>query len=138
MKVPWSIRTAEPILFLLLAGALQGCAVVLIGGGAAGGATGVAYANGELEQVHAAPYDKVWDASLRALRTLNIRVSETQKDKISAKAVGAKSDGTSVVVSVLPVTKDTTSVRIRIGTFGDRPASEQIQGEIAVMLKEAT
>ena len=137
MRALRALRTAEPILFLVLAGALQGCAVVLIGGGAAGGATGVAYAKGELEQVHAATYDKVWDASLSALRTLNIGVSETQKDQISAKAVGAKSDGISVVVSVLPVTKDTTSVRVRVGTFGDRPASEQIQGEIAVILKEA-
>lgn len=125
------------MLLLVLAGALQGCPVILIGGGAAGGGAGVAYAKGEVEQVHAAPYDKVWDATLNALRTLNIKVSETQRDQISARAVGTKSDGTSVVVSVLPVTKDTTSVRVRIGTFGDRPASEQIQGEIAVVLKEA-
>jgi hypothetical protein len=124
------------MLFLLLAGVLQGCPLVLIGGGAAGGGAGVAYARGEMEQVHAASYNKVWDATLSALRTQNITVSETQKDQISAKATGAKSDGTSVVVSVLPVTKDTTSVRVRIGTFGDRPASEQIQGEIAVLLKK--
>ncbi len=131
------LRRAEAILFLVLAGALQGCPLILLGGGAAGGGAGVAYAKGEQEQVHAAPYDKVWEATLSALRTLNITVSETAKDQISAKAIGAKSDGTSVAVSVLPVTKDTTSVRIRIGTFGDRPASEQIQGEIAVVLKEA-
>ena len=131
------LRTVGAILILILAGALQGCPLILVGGGAAGGGAGVAYSKSELEQVHAAPYDKVWDATLSALRTLNITVSETQKDQISAKAIGAKSDGTSVVVSVLPVTKDTTSVRIRIGTFGDRPASEQIQGEIAVVLKEA-
>ena len=131
------LRRVGPILLLLLGGALQGCPLILIGGGAAGGGAGVAYSKGELEQVHAAPYDRVWDATLSALRTLNITVSETQKDQISAKAIGAKSDGTSVVVSVLPVTKDTTSVRVRIGTFGDRPASEQIQGEIAVVLKEA-
>jgi len=130
------LRRVGPILLLLLGGALQGCPLILIGGGAAGGGAGVAYAKGELEQVHAAPYDKVWGATLSALRTLNITVSETQKDQISAKAIGAKSDKTSVVVSVLPVTKDTTSVRVRIGTFGDRPASEQIQGEIAVVLKE--
>ena len=132
----WLWRTA-PMLFLLLAGTLQGCPLILLGGGAAGGGAGVAYSKGEQEQVHAAPYDRVWDATLSALRTLNITVSETQKDQISGKATGAKSDGTSVVVSVLPVTKETTSVRIRIGTFGDRPASEQIQGEIAVILKEA-
>ena len=131
------LRRVEPMLFLFLAGVLQGCPLVLIGGGAAGGGAGVAYARGEMEQVHAASYNKVWDATLSALRTLNITVSETQKDQISAKAIGAKSDGTDVVVSVLPVTKDTTSVRVRIGTFGDRPASEQIQGEIAVLLKKS-
>ena len=137
MKRSRWLRRIEAILFLVLAGALQGCPVILLGGGAAGGGAGVAYSKGEQEQVHAAPYDKVWEATLSALRTLNISVSETAKDQISAKAIGAKSDGTSVTVSVLPVTKETTSVRIRIGTFGDRPASEQIQGEIAVVLKEA-
>jgi len=119
-----------------MAGTLQGCPLILLGGGATGGGAGVAYAKGELEQVHAAPYDRVWDATLRALRTLNIAVSETQKDQISAKAVGAMADGTAVVVSVLPVTKDSTSVRVRIGNFGDRPASERIQGQIAVTLKD--
>ncbi len=137
MRHSVSLRTAGSILLLLQAGVLQGCTVILIGGGAAVGATGVAYAKGELEQVHAAPYDTVWDATLSALRTLNIAVSQTQKDQISAKVDGARSDGTSVVVSILPVTKDTTSVRVRIGAFGDRPASEQIQGQIAVRLKEA-
>jgi hypothetical protein len=121
---------------LVLAGAVQGCPLVLIGGGAAGGGAGVAYAKGELEQVHAAPYEKVWEATLSALRTMNITVSETHKDQIGGKATGTRSDGTSVVVSVLPVTNDTTSVRVRIGTFGDRPASEQIQGQIAVALKD--
>ncbi|HZY30927.1 MAG TPA: DUF3568 family protein [Candidatus Methylomirabilis sp.] len=132
------LQGAGPIVLLLMAGTLQGCPLILLGGGAAGGAAGVAYAKSELEQVHAAPYDRVWDATLRALRTLNIAVSETQKDQISAKAVGARADGVAVVVSVLPVTKDSTSVRVRIGNLGDRPASERIQGQVAVMLKEGS
>jgi len=136
MKRSSWLRLVETVLLLVLAASLQGCPLILVGGGAAGGGAGVAYAKGEMEQVHAAPYNKVWDATLSALRTLNITVSETQKDQISAKALGTRSDGTSVVVSVLPVTKDTTSVRVRIGTFGDRPASERIQAQVAVALKE--
>jgi uncharacterized lipoprotein len=132
------LQRVGPIVLLLMAGTLQGCPLILLAGGAAGGGVGVAYAKGELEQVHAAPYDRVWDATLRALRTLNIAVSDTQKDQISAKAVGARADGTSVVVSVLPITKDSTSVRVRIGNFGDRPASERIQGQVAVMLKDGS
>jgi hypothetical protein len=132
------LQRVGPIVLLLMAGTLQGCALILLGGGAAGGAAGVAYAKGELEQVHAAPYDRVWDATLRALRTLNIAVSDTQKDPISAKAVGARADGIAVVVSVLPVTKDSTSVRVRVGNFGDRPTSERIQGQIAVALKNGS
>jgi len=126
------------LLLLTLAGALQGCPMILMGVGATGGVAGTTYAKGEVEQVHAAPYNTVWDATLHALRTMHVAVSETQKDQISAKAVGAGLDGTSVTVTVLPVTRDATSVRIRVGTFGDRPASERIQGEIAVVLKRAT
>jgi hypothetical protein len=112
--------------------------MVLMGVGATGGVAGTNYARGEMEQVHAAPYSTVWDATLHALRTMHVAVSETQKDQISAKAVGVKLDGTSVTVTVLPVTRDVTSVRVRVGTFGDRPASERIQGEIAVVLKRST
>jgi hypothetical protein len=126
------------MLLFAMAGTLQGCALFLVGAGAAGAGAGVAYAKGELEQVHAAPYDRVWDETLRALRALNIAVSDTQKDPISAKAVGARADGTAVVVTVLPVTKDSTSVRVRVGNFGDRPTSERIQGQIAVLLKEGS
>lgn len=126
------------MLLLALVGALQGCPMILMGAGATGGVAGTTYAKGEVEQVHAAPYNTVWDATLHALRTMNVAVSETQKDQISAKAVGAGLDGTSVTVTVLPVTRDATSVRVRVGTFGDRPASERIQGEIAVVLKRAT
>ena len=123
------------ILLLVITGMLEGCALLLIGGGAAGGGAGVAYAKGELEQVYAAPYDKVWDATLRSLRILNVSVGDTQKDPISAKATGVKSDATSIVVSVLPVTRDSTSVRVRVGTFGDRPESERIHGQVALALK---
>lgn len=126
------------MLLLVLTGALQGCPMILMGVGATGGVAGTTYAKGELEQIHAAPYNTVWDATLHALRTMNVAVSETQKDQISAKAVGAGLDGTSVTVTVLPITRDTTSIRVRVGTFGDRPASERIQGEIAVVLKRAT
>lgn len=126
------------MLLLALVGALQGCPMILMGAGATGGVAGTTYAKGELEQIHAAPYNTVWDATLHALRTMNVAVSETQKDQISAKAVGVGLDGTSVTVTVLPVTRDATSVRVRVGTFGDRPASERIQGEIAVVLKRAT
>lgn len=127
------------LLLPVLAGALQGCPMILIGVvGATGGVAGTTYAKGEVEQVHAAPYNTVWDATLHALRTMHVAVSETQKDQISAKAVGAELDGTSVTVTVLPVTRNATSVRVRVGTFGDRPASERIQGEIAVVLKRTT
>lgn len=134
-RLSW-LQKVGPVLLLVMTGMLQGCALFLIGGGAAGGGAGVAYAKAELEQVYAAPYDKVWDATLRGLRTMNVTVSETHKDPISAKATGVKSDGTSIVVSVLPVTRDSTSVRIRVGTFGDRPESERIHGQVALALKD--
>ena len=112
--------------------------MILMGAGATGGVVGTTYAKGELEQVHAAPYNTAWDATLHALRTMHVTISETQKDQTSAKAVGTELDGMSVTVTVLPVTRDMTSVRVRVGTFGDRSASERIQGEIAVVLKGAT
>lgn len=129
------LRRVASVSLLAMAWVLQGCPMILMGAGTTGGVVGTSYAKAEFEQVHVASYNTVWDATLHALRTMHIAISDTQKDLISAKASGADLDGTSVTVTVLPITRDTTSVRVRVGTFGDRAASERIQGEIAVVLK---
>lgn len=126
------------ILVLVFSGLLvQGCALVYVGAGAGAGAGTVAYIKGELEQAHGAGYERVWEASLSSLKQLGIKIINTEKDAISGTIKAARSDGTPVTVKVAPMNSKSTSVKVRVGTFGDREASEIIQKQIANNLKGA-
>jgi uncharacterized lipoprotein len=120
-----------PLLLLVLGG----CALMLVGAGAGAGAGTVAYIQGEHSQVHAGNYERVWSATLAALGQMNIRVIKTEKDALSGTISARRADDTSVTVKVEPTGAQTTTVKIRVGTFGDRAASESIQARIVSSLK---
>lgn len=120
---------------LLLTPVLSGCPVLLVGAGAGAGAGTVAYIQGEHSQVHAGGYDRVWSASLSALNQMNIRVIKTEKDALGGTITARRADDTPVAVKVEPTGPDTTTVKVRIGMFGDRAASESIQTRIVGALR---
>jgi uncharacterized lipoprotein len=108
--------------------------VVLLGAGVGAGAGTVAYIQGEHSQVHAGDYERVWSAAVGALNQMNIKVIKTEKDALSGMISARRADDTSVTVKVEPTGADTTTVKIRVGMFGDRAASESIQARIVTAL----
>jgi len=121
-------------LILVLLPLLAGCPVVLLGAGVGAGAGTVAYIQGEHSQVHAGDYERVWSAAVGALNQMNIKVIKTEKDALSGMISARRADDTSVTVKVEPTGADTTTVKIRVGMFGDRAASESIQARIVTAL----
>ena len=109
---------------------LNGCAAVLIGTGAGAGGGTVAYVQGEYSQVHAAGYDRVWATAQSALKQMEIKIIKAEKDALGGTITARRADDTAVNVKVEPAGADTTAVKIRIGTFGDKAASEAIQARI--------
>ncbi len=120
---------------ILVVPLLAGCPVLLVGAGAGAGAGTVAYVQGELSQVHAGGYERVWSATLDALNQMNIKVIKSEKDSLGGTITARRTDDTAVAIKVEPTGKDTTTVKVRIGTFGDQAASESIQTKIASSLK---
>jgi uncharacterized lipoprotein len=123
-------------LMLVLLPLLWGCTLLLVGAGVGAGAGTVAYIQGEHSQVHAGDYERVWSAAVGALNQMNIKVIKTEKDALSGTISARRADDTSVTVKVEPTGADTTTVKIRVGMFGDRAASESIQARIMTALKE--
>ena len=121
-------------LMLVLLPLLWGCTLLLVGAGAGAGAGTVAYIQGEHSQVHSGGYDRVWSATVSALNQMNIKVIKTEKDALSGTISARRADDTSVTVKVEPTGADTTTVKIRVGMFGDRAASESIQARIVSSL----
>jgi len=117
-------------LLAVAAGLCPGCAAVLITGGAAAGAGGVAYVQGEHSQVHGATFDRVWAAAVSALKQMEFRGVKERRDSLGGTIEARRADDTAITVKVEPAGTDTTRVKVRVGTFGDRPASEAIQARI--------
>ncbi len=109
---------------------LAGCAVALVGAGAGAGVGTYAYVRGELQREYEAPMDLTWAATTQALKAMEIRVVETEKDQLGGTIDARRADDTTVKVALEPKDGNRTLVKIRIGTFGDREASERIANEI--------
>jgi len=117
----------------------SGCAWLAIGAAGAGVGVGTyAYIRGELEAAYPSPYNETWSATLAALDKLEIRKKSAEKDAFGGLIEAARADGTSIKIRVTPITDASTSVKIRVGTFGDRAISETISAEIESRLKKRT
>ncbi len=100
------------------------------------GCTGTtAVLRGEHSQIHAGNYERVWSATLRTLGQMKIQVINTEKDALSGTIVARRANDTSITLTLEPTGVDTTRVRIQIGAFGDRDASEAIQARIVSTLR---
>jgi len=119
------------LVFLLSVFSLYGCAVAVIGIGAAG-AGAFAYLNGKLTKTYETEYHHTVRASGAALEDLKIPISEIIADELKTEIKAKRPDGTPVAIEVVRIDQDHTQVSVRTGTVGvwDRRVSEQIQGYI--------
>ena len=106
----------------------QWCAL-LVGGGAGAGA--VAYAKGEYRTAYAAPYDKVWNAVLQALRDQQMEVTDRFRDRQQGQIQARKRDGKTLTIKVEDVGEGVSAVKIRVGTMGDEAESKLLERQIA-------
>ncbi len=113
---------------------LQGCLLLAVGAGAGAGVATVSYVKGELRTTYAASLNRTWEATLSALKDLQLNVHSTKKDATEGDIEATKADGTKVKINLEPAGPDTTSVRIRVGMFGDEEASKTINRQIASRL----
>ena len=75
---------------------------------------------------------------MRALQDANLQVTDTQKDETKGTIKAKRSDDTAVTVALEPAGPNTTSVGVRVGTFGDEEASRAIHNRIASRLGVAS
>ena len=110
---------------------LAGCApLIFFGVGTVAGVGGYKWSKGGLTVIFQAPYMEVWDATLNALRTMNIQIKNKKHDLTAGKIEANRADGKSVTVSLEYKSTKETEVTIRVGFLGDRSASEAIKEEI--------
>lgn len=110
-------------LVLLLSVTVSGCVAVVAGAGAA--ATYV-WVRGNLETTFQHPLNAVETATRTALEELDLVAIDGAVDGLKGKLSARMADGTKVSVRLKALDLESTEVSVRIGTLGDKAASEQI------------
>ena len=107
-----------------------GCAVLLVGGGAAAGIGGYVFVKGELKSTENAPMERVWMASLGAMEELKFPVTMQNKDAVSAQITARTAQDKKVHIALKSVGESSTEIRIRVGTWGDEALSLVIMDKL--------
>jgi endo-beta-N-acetylglucosaminidase D len=121
------------VLFVGAAMSAGGCMVLAVGAGAAGT---VAYLKGDLEAVEAANLDTVYNATLKALDELELRVTTRYKDVLSAEIIARDAADQKITIKLKPTTENTTKLSVRIGVFGNETKSRFIYQKIHDNLRQ--
>jgi type IV secretory pathway TrbL component len=122
----------KQFLVLTLAAVLvfnSGCALLVVGGLAAGAGAAV-YVNGGLKDTEAVAYDNACNATLAALKDLGCTVTDEQNNSLNASVNASAADGKKIQVTLEKESGTVTQIQIRVGTFGDQSRSQQILDKI--------
>lgn len=103
-----------------------GCVVVAAGAGAGA----VAYVRGDLDSTVNADYEKVVAAAREAVGALEFAKVSDHKDALKAVLVSRTAQDKKVEITLQNTGKKITSVKIRVGLFGDEQLSIAILDKI--------
>ena len=106
---------------------LQSCVVAAVGVGAAGT---IAYVRGDLEAVESASIDDVYEATLKALKELELLPTRKTKDALGAEIVTYDAQDKKITIRLKSAAEETTKLSIRIGVFGSETKSRLIYQKI--------
>jgi outer membrane protein OmpA-like peptidoglycan-associated protein len=113
---------------------LSGCAVALLGLGAAAGT--FAYVEGKLTRTYENGYHESIQASTAALARLSIPVASQSGDEAKTTVLAKRADGKQVEVEVVNLKRSQTEIGVRTGVLGvwDREESLRVHKAIAAQL----
>jgi len=124
------MRKKQILLTTLLIGSmllLQGCMVAAVGIGAAGT---IAYVRGDLQAVESASIDEVYEASLKALKELELIPTRKVKDALGAEIITYDAQDKKITIILKFTAEGTTKLSIRVGVFGSETKSRLIYQKI--------
>ena len=74
--------------------------------------------------------DRVYAATVAALKQLEIEVTETAKDVFYAKVTGKVADGNTITIRLEPGADNVTNLRIKASRFGNEERARVIYEKI--------
>jgi hypothetical protein len=116
-------------LIILLVGTMvvnEGCYVAAIGLGAGT----IAYVRGDLQAVESESIDDVYEATLKAMKELELLPTRKSKDALGAEIVTYDAQDKKITIRLKSAAEGTTKLSIRIGVFGSETKSRLIYQKI--------
>jgi hypothetical protein len=101
-----------------------GCAPKMVSSDAAVYQTGKLYASSGKD------VDTVYQATIKAMEKLELKVTDKAMDAFGAKVIARSSDEKNIVVIIKPTADKKTGYTIQVGTLGDEERSGKIYAEI--------
>lgn len=124
------MRRRQVVLIIMLIGSaisISGCVVAAVGAAAVGT---VVYVKGDLETVESKSLDLVYEATLKAMEELELRIISKTKDSLSAEVNVRDAQDKKITIKLKAASEETTELSVRIGTFGDETKSRLIYRKI--------
>ena len=109
----------------------SGCAAIVAGGAAAGGAI---WYRGELRENLPGSVEQVCKAADRSMKNFKFTIKDSKSDKLRGEINVEMADGTDVKISVRSQGDKVSEIRIRVGIMGDEKVSRQIIEDIKKVL----
>ena len=118
------------LLGMSLLASTSGCVTTAVGGGANAAAGTYSYLTRNLEVLYGIPLADVWPRALAAVESLQLHIDKQHIDGLGGDIQARRPDGTKIRVCLKPIGDHSTSVKVRVGTLGDRDMSERVQRTI--------
>jgi phage-related tail protein len=116
------------LMFCAVSLLLTGCAALLVG--AAAGAGGVAYVQGELKVTESVSLAVAQRAAEKALTDLKLGIQKRQADGLSGVLEARTAGDQKITVKTKRIADKSTEIGIRVGVLGDEAKSRQILNRI--------
>jgi hypothetical protein len=113
----------------VLTAGVVGCAPKMVSSDAA------VYQNGKLYVNSGKDIDTVYQATIKAMEKLELKVTDKAKDAFGAKVTAKSSDEKNIAVIIKPVADKKTEYTIQVGAFGNEEQSHKIYMEIETALQ---
>jgi len=128
MQKKWRVKLAGLLVGLLFITACVETMLLGLGGMAAIGT--YKWVEGTMEKDYPRPMQDVWNATLAAAKTLNLKIGSQQYGALESKLEGVQPPDSTVKVQLIARPNQITTVKIRFGMMGNQDYSAYFHRQI--------
>ena len=125
-RTRWLVK----LLILLALPITAGCAAAVVAGGAAVGAGSAAFLSGQLESEEGVSFGVAWKATQKAAEDLGYTITSKENGDFWGELIARDSNGKKLTVKLRSPKEGRTTIKIRVGFFGDEASSRRVLDEI--------